>query len=122
MPGGQSAREHLGRLGDVEPALGFAEAAQRHVGEIAVVGQPDLDGVLTYRIPYHKTFGTLAGMTLVVTPLVESDAQHAVDIMTASTAADARVRVPTHGRAESLNLATAAAVCLYASAQAHSPG
>ena len=34
-------------------------------------------------------------------------------------AADAAVRVPVHGRAESLNLATAAAVCLYASARAH---
>lgn len=34
-----------------------------------------------------------------------------------AAAADHRVRVPIHGRAESLNLATAAAVCLYASAQ-----
>jgi RNA methyltransferase, TrmH family len=34
-------------------------------------------------------------------------------------AADARVRVPLYGRAESLNLAAAAAVCLYASARAH---
>ncbi|MEV4533064.1 RNA methyltransferase [Asanoa sp. NPDC049518] len=33
-------------------------------------------------------------------------------------AADQRVRVPLHGRAESLNLAAAAAVCLYASARA----
>ena len=33
--------------------------------------------------------------------------------------ADAVVRVPIHGRAESLNLATAATVCLYASARAH---
>lgn len=32
-------------------------------------------------------------------------------------AADARVRVPLHGRAESLNLAAAAAVCLYSSAR-----
>jgi len=32
--------------------------------------------------------------------------------------ADEAVRVPIHGRAESLNLATAAAVCLYASARA----
>ncbi|MDG4766425.1 RNA methyltransferase [Solwaraspora sp. WMMD406] len=32
--------------------------------------------------------------------------------------ADARVRVPLHGRAESLNLAAAAAVCLYTSARA----
>jgi TrmH family RNA methyltransferase len=33
-------------------------------------------------------------------------------------AADARVRVPIHGRAESLNLAAAAAVCLYSCARA----
>ncbi len=33
-------------------------------------------------------------------------------------AADHRVRVPIHGAAESLNLAAAAAVCLYASARA----
>jgi TrmH family RNA methyltransferase len=32
--------------------------------------------------------------------------------------ADERVRIPIHGRAESLNLAAAAAVCLYASARA----
>ncbi len=32
---------------------------------------------------------------------------------------DAAVAVPLHGRAESLNLATAAAVCLYSSARAH---
>lgn len=32
-------------------------------------------------------------------------------------AADRRVRIPLHGRAESLNLASAAAVCLYASAR-----
>ena len=33
--------------------------------------------------------------------------------------ADHRVAIPIHGRAESLNLATAAAVCLYASARIH---
>ena len=37
-------------------------------------------------------------------------------------AADRRVRIPVHGRAESLNLATAAAVCLYASARAQRTG
>jgi TrmH family RNA methyltransferase len=35
-----------------------------------------------------------------------------------SALADHRVRIPIHGRAESLNLSTAAAVCLYASAAA----
>ena len=39
--------------------------------------------------------------------------QHLLDL------ADRVVRVPIHGRAESLNLATAAAVCLYASARVH---
>ena len=33
--------------------------------------------------------------------------------------ADHRIRIPLHGKAESLNLATAAAICLYASARAH---
>lgn len=33
--------------------------------------------------------------------------------------ADHRVSIPIHGRAESLNLATAAAVCLYSSARVH---
>jgi RNA methyltransferase, TrmH family len=37
-------------------------------------------------------------------------------------AADHVVRIPVHGRAESLNLGTAAAVCLYASARAHRRG
>lgn len=35
--------------------------------------------------------------------------------------ADAVVRVPVHGQAESLNLGTAATVCLYAAARAHRP-
>ncbi len=35
--------------------------------------------------------------------------------------ADHRVRIPIHGRAESLNLATAAALCLYASARRSAP-
>ena len=36
-----------------------------------------------------------------------------------AAAADHRVSIPIYGRAQSLNLATAAAVCLYASAQEH---
>lgn len=43
----------------------------------------------------------------------------APDLLAGSDAADAVVAVPLHGRAESLNLATAAAVCLYSSARAH---
>ena len=33
--------------------------------------------------------------------------------------ADHRVRIPIYGKVESLNLSTAAALCLYASARAH---
>jgi RNA methyltransferase, TrmH family len=43
---------------------------------------------------------------------------HGLDAATLALA-DETVRVPIHGRAESLNLATAAAVCLYASARHH---
>jgi TrmH family RNA methyltransferase len=64
----------------------------------------------------------------------EVDLDHADELLTAPTAwlfgneawglpaelaelADHRVRIPIHGRAESLNLSTAAALCLYASAR-----
>ena len=39
-----------------------------------------------------------------------------------AAAADAIVGVPIYGRAESLNLATAAAICLFASARAQRAG
>ncbi len=65
----------------------------------------------------------------------EVDLDHADELLAAPTAwlfgneawglpaelaelADHRVRIPIHGRAESLNLSTAAALCLYASARA----
>ncbi|MGZ4446887.1 MAG: TrmH family RNA methyltransferase [Nocardioides sp.] len=65
----------------------------------------------------------------------EVDLDHAEDLLARPTAwlfgneawglppelaalADHRVRIPIHGRAESLNLSTAAALCLYASARA----
>ena len=48
-----------------------------------------------------------------------SDPRRTACRTTLAAAADPRVRVPIHGRAESLNLAAAAAVCLYASARAH---
>ncbi|MDJ0361137.1 RNA methyltransferase [Rhodococcus sp. H29-C3] len=42
---------------------------------------------------------------------------HGLDAAVAASA-DHRVRIPIHGRAESFNLATAAAICLYSSARA----
>lgn len=58
--------------------------------------------------------GALAGRTAWV---FGSEAHGLPAALAAAT--DARVRVPIHGKAESLNLAAAAAVCLYASARAH---
>ncbi len=66
----------------------------------------------------------------------EVDLDHADELLAAPTAwlfgneawglpdevaalADHRVRIPIHGRAESLNLSTAAALCLFASARVH---
>ncbi|MDZ5444564.1 RNA methyltransferase [Micromonospora sp. 4G57] len=68
-------------------------------------GDSDLDDLIDY--------GRLAAPTAWV---FGSEAHGLPEELTA--AADARVRVPLHGRAESLNLAAAAAVCLYASARA----
>jgi TrmH family RNA methyltransferase len=68
-------------------------------------GERDLDALLDA--------GELAGRTA----WVFGAEAHGLPAPVAA-AADARVRVPMHGRAESLNLAAAAAVCLYASARA----
>ncbi len=65
------------------------------------LGSPDVDGLLD--LPTAWLFGSEAhGLPAEI-----------VD------AADESVRIPIYGRAESLNLAAAAAVCLYASAAAH---
>ena len=72
-------------------------------------GEADLDDLAddgTLRAPTAWLFG--------------NEAHGLPDAIAAS--ADARVRIPIHGRAESLNLATAAAVCLYASARAQRAG
>jgi RNA methyltransferase, TrmH family len=58
----------------------------------------------------------LAGLAKPTAWLFGSEAHGLSDALKA--AADARVRVPILGGAESLNLAAAAAVCLYASAKA----
>jgi TrmH family RNA methyltransferase len=60
--------------------------------------------------------GLLAGPTAWI---FGNEARGLPDVVVKS--ADRAVRVPIYGRAESLNLAAAAAVCLYASARAHGP-
>lgn len=72
-------------------------------------GELDLHGPDTARVLARPTAWVFGGEA------------HGVPAALAARA-DHRVRVPIHGRAESLNLATAAAVCLYASALRISAG
>jgi TrmH family RNA methyltransferase len=93
------------RAGDPLAVIAASRAAGLRVLAASGYGETDLDDLADE--------GGLAGPTAWV---FGSEAHGLPDSVAA--AADARVRVPLHGRAESLNLAAAAAVCLYASAKA----
>ncbi|MFC5942464.1 TrmH family RNA methyltransferase [Micromonospora harpali] len=93
------------RAGDPLAVVAALRAAGLAVLATTGYGDRDLDDL--------ADAGALAAPTAW---LFGSEAHGLPDGLTA--AADARVRVPLHGRAESLNLAAAAAVCLYASARA----
>jgi TrmH family RNA methyltransferase len=93
------------RGGPVSRAVEASRAAGLQVLAADGYGEIDLDTLIDT--------GRLARRT---TWIFGSEA-HGLDAGVAA-AADARVRIPIHGRAESLNLAAAAAVCLYASARA----
>jgi TrmH family RNA methyltransferase len=101
---------HLRVANGGEPLAGVADlrAAGLRVLAADASGEVDLDDL--------ADTGVLAGPTA----WVFGSEAHGLPSALAS-AADQRVRVPIHGRAESLNLAAAAAVCLYASARAHRP-
>ncbi|GGM02912.1 TrmH family RNA methyltransferase [Micromonospora yangpuensis] len=93
------------RAADPVEVVAALRAAGLRVLATTGYGDTDLDDL--------ADAGTLAAPTAW---LFGSEAHGLPEELTA--AADARVRVPLHGRAESLNLAAAAAVCLYASARA----
>ena len=98
-------------------ATGDAVAALRAAG-LAVLaadgaGEHDLDDLL------DVAGAAPAGVPDLAAPTAWLFGNEAWGLPDADRAlADAVVRVPLHGRAESLNLATAATVCLYASARA----
>ena len=46
MAGLQRSPDHLGRLRDVQAALRFGDATERHVGEVEVIGEPGIGGVV----------------------------------------------------------------------------
>jgi TrmH family RNA methyltransferase len=92
------------RSADPATAVGALRAAGLRVLAADPYGDADLDALADRGALGRRTawlFGSEA---------------HGLPDALADTA-DARVRVPIHGRAESLNLAAAAAVCLYASAR-----
>ncbi|WP_306359566.1 RNA methyltransferase [Nocardia sp. CC227C] len=92
----------LTRERDIDATLDALEAAGIAVLATTARGEVDLDeadGIL--RGPVAWLFGNEA---------------HGLDRAVAARATH-RVRIPIHGRAESLNLAAAAAICLYASAR-----
>ncbi|MEH0938399.1 TrmH family RNA methyltransferase [Micromonospora psammae] len=93
------------RAPDPRAVVDALRAAGLSVFATTGYGDSDLDDLIDY--------GRLAAPTAW---LFGSEAHGLPEELTG--AADARVRVPLHGRAESLNLAAAAAVCLYASARA----
>lgn len=99
---------HLDLVRDAVPAdaVAAARAAGLRVVAATAHGASDLDA--------EAASGRLAAHTLWV---FGNEARGLPASLVA--ACDASVRVPIHGRAESLNLAAAAAVCLYASARAH---
>lgn len=90
--------------GDPVPAVAACGAAGLQVLATTGAGDTDLDALLED--------GSLARRTVW---LFGNEARGLPDEVIA--AAEARVRVPIYGQAESLNLAAAAAVCLYSSAR-----
>jgi TrmH family RNA methyltransferase len=95
-----------------------------------VVGEPVAQAISVLRSSGHQVFAADSRADAVSLDELESDGRLAepttwvfgneawglpADVV---QAADVAVRVPIYGRAESLNLAAAAAVCLYASARA----
>jgi TrmH family RNA methyltransferase len=114
---GKCVRASAGSLFHVDVVRGVAARAAvdalRQSGLTVLAadahGADDLDDVIDT--------GRLAGRTA----WVFGSEAHGLDSDVAD-AADLRVRAPIYGGAESLNLAAAAAVCLYASARAHRTG
>ncbi len=96
----------IARVADPASAVGAARASGLTVLAADGAGELDLDAAIDDGLLHARSawlFGNEAwGLPQALAAL-----------------ADHRVRIPLHGRAESLNLSAAAAVCLYASARAH---
>jgi len=110
------------RAPDLPAALEMLRVAGCAILAADGAGSNDLDDLLDRCAP--AGFGVVSekalGMPDLTVPTAWLFGNEAHGLSDAERAmADAVVRVPLRGAAESLNLATAAAVCLYASARAH---
>lgn len=94
------------RAAELAEAVAAARAAGLAVLAADGAGDTDLDALAA------------AGRLAAPTAWVFGNEAHGLPADLAGLA-DARVRIPIHGKAESLNLAAAAAVCLYMTATAH---
>ena len=111
---GKSVRASAGSLFHLPICLGHDVATDLPALRDAGIRVLAADGHATIDLDDATDSGLLAGPTAWVF------GNEAWGLPEATRAlADEVVRVPIHGRAESLNLATAAAVCLYASARIH---
>ena len=98
---------HLPVVTDADPLQAVRDLQERGLTVLATTGSADVDiDEVDLSGPTAWLFGT--------------EAHGLPDALVA--AADKAVRIPLHGRAESLNLASAAAVCLYASARGQRVG
>ena len=99
---------HLPIVTGVDAVEVIEAARQRGLTVLAADGGAETD------VDEAADTGVLAAPTAW---LFGNEARGLPDVVVKS--ADQAVRVPIHGQAESLNLATATAICLYASARAH---
>ena len=119
--GPQAVREALASPGGVLELFATRDAGNRHGDLLSAAGSAGVGVQLV-------SGDVMAAMCQTVTPQgvvavcgfvdVALDEVLAARPRLVAVLADDVLRVPIHGRAESLNLATAAAVCLYASARA----
>lgn len=98
----------IARGGDPVQAVGRLRAAGLQVFAADGYGESDLDTLADSGALVRRTIWVFGSEAHGLHPEV-------------AAVADARVRIPIYGLAESLNLAAAAAVCLYASARALRP-
>lgn len=104
---------HLDVVTEASPDGAIAAARDAGLQVLATSGAAGAGASLPEDLDDLADAGALRGPTLW---LFGNEAQGLPEDVI--TAADRRVRIPIHGRAESLNLAVAAAVCLYATARA----